>query len=169
MYKRENLEHYAALSPYLCHRNTTRELSLGYFCGWFCDAADNSPLQDVSRGSGRTARAFSTGWLVRRYMVRYRPFETSLSSHALSSYYTESETFFLTRRCCLHFKTFTIFNVQGYRNLDTMGSTSEIPGKFLKCCVGKGLRRSIGPIVWEMKKYLHRVRSGEGEGISCVQ
>jgi hypothetical protein len=32
MYKREKLEHYAALSPYLCYTNVTGELSLGYFC-----------------------------------------------------------------------------------------------------------------------------------------
>jgi hypothetical protein len=38
--------------------------------------------------------------------------------------------------------------------------------KVLKCGTGEGWRRSVGPIVYEIKKKLHRVKR---RGISCIQ
>jgi hypothetical protein len=38
--------------------------------------------------------------------------------------------------------------------------------KVLKCGAGEGWRRSVGPIVWEMKKYY---RESRRRGISYVQ
>jgi len=37
--------------------------------------------------------------------------------------------------------------------MDVSENRSEIAGEFSKCVAVDGLRRSVGPMVWEIKKY----------------
>jgi hypothetical protein len=42
--------------------------------------------------------------------------------------------------------------------MDASGSRSETPREVLKCGAGEGSRRSVGPIMREIKKYYLRVK-----------
>ena len=61
-----------------------------------------------------------------------------------------------------------MFNFKVCSNFDTMGSRSDIRGKFWNVVLEKGWRRSVGPIMWEMKKCCLESR-GRGAGNNILQ